>query len=401
MKEIYLTKEEELILNGEKGEILSKLLKLVVRLGDSYGAEKLIEIVSAHTVLNFGLNFVNAAAKVLHQIAEAGLKVKVRTTADPILDFDYAEELKTIIPIFQLHDQLMEDLTKIGVHGFTCTPYFLDNKPKLGDHCAWSESSAVIYLNSILGARSNREGGLLDLACAITGKTPYNGLHIDENRKGELLFKISPNIDYSDNFNLSSIGLRIGEIAGNKIPVIDGFKNITTDNLKNLGAASAATGAVALIHVIGFTPEARDLKSAFQSDKPEEIIEIDNNDLKEVREKYSTKWEQSPVSITTGCPQLSEKEVIDVLIKLRGKKIMKEMNFWICTNEVSKRKIINSQYNEILKKSGAKLTSLCPLLTTLPRPLTTNSAKTCFYSNATYRNIDDCIKIATEGMKID
>ncbi|GAI12297.1 unnamed protein product, partial [marine sediment metagenome] len=228
---MYLTKEEESILDGNEGEMFSKLMRLVVKLGDSFGADKLIDIVSAHTVLNFGLNFVNAAAEVLTQIAEAGLKVKVRTTADPIIDMDYTEELKVIIPMFTLHDQMMKDLAQIGVHGFTCTPYFLDNKPKLGDHCAWSESSAVIYLNSVLGGRSNREGGLLDIACGITGKTPYHGLHLKENRKGQLLFKIL--FDDWDTFDLTSIGLKIGEIAGPKIPVIEGLNNVSTDDLNS------------------------------------------------------------------------------------------------------------------------------------------------------------------------
>ena len=269
-------------------------MRLIVRLGDSYGAEKLVEIVSAHTVLNFGLNFVNSAAEVLHQMADSGLKVKVRTTADPIIDMDYAEDLKSIYPIFTLHDQMIRDLKSIGVKGFTCTPYFLDNEPKFGQHCAWAESSAVIYLNSILGARSNREGGLVDLACAITGKTSYHGLHIAGNRKGQILFKISPEIDISDLFNLTSIGLRIGEIAGNKIPVIEGLKNVSEDNLKNLGAASAATGAVALIHVVGITPEAKNINSAFQNDKPDDIIEIDLKDLKEVRERYNTEMHSLP-----------------------------------------------------------------------------------------------------------
>ncbi len=319
--------------------MLSKLLRLVVKLGDTFGAEKLIEIISAHTVLNFGLNFVNASAKVLHQMAEDNLKVKVRTTADPIIDMDYADDLKVIYPMFTLHDQMMKDLEQIGVYGFTCTPYFLDNKPRSGDHCAWSESSAVIYLNSVLGARSNREGGLVDLACAITGKTAYHGLHITENRKGQILFKISADINLTNVFNLTSIGLRIGEIAGNKIPVIDGLRNISTDNLKNLGAASASTGAVALIHVLNITPEAKDLNETFQYDKPEEIVEIDVKDLEEVREKYSTEWAQTPQNISIGCPQLSEEEVINVLEKLKGKKTLQNINLWICTNNKVKNRL--------------------------------------------------------------
>ncbi len=381
--------------------MLSKLLRLIVQLGDTFGAEKLIEISSAHTVLNFGLNFVNASAKILHQMAEDNLKVKVRTTADPIIDMDYADELKSIYPMFSLHSQMMKDLDQIGVYGFTCTPYFLDNKPKLGEHCAWSESSAVIYLNSVLGARSNREGGLVDLACAITGKTAYHGLHLTENRKGQILFKISADINLSNVFNLTSIGLKIGEIAGNKIPVIEGLKNISTDNLKNLGAASASTGAVALIHIPNITPEAKSLSEAFQNDKPEEIIAINMEDLKEVREKYSTEWAQTPQNISIGCPQLSEEEVMNVLKKLKGKKILPNINFWICTNNKVKELIKKSDFNDILISSGVKITSLCPALTPLPRPLTTNSAKTCFYTLGSYRNLEECIKIATEGINID
>ncbi|TXT54480.1 MAG: hypothetical protein BAJALOKI2v1_760006 [Promethearchaeota archaeon] len=374
-------------------------MRLVVKLGESFGAEKLIEITSAHTVLNFGLNFVNAAANVLHEIAEEDLQVKVKTSADPVIDMDYSEELSMLYPMFQLHEQLMEDLARIGVSDFTCTPYFLDNKPDLGEHCAWSESSAVIYLNSVLGARSNREGGLVDIACGILGKTSYHGLHIDENRKGEVLFKINPEIDTNNLYDLTSIGLKIGEIAGSKIPVIEGLRNITYDNLKNLGAASASSGAVALIHVIGVTPEAMTKEKAFQGDKPETIVEIGKKDIEEVREKYSTIWKNPPKNISIGCPQLSKDEILDVLNKLKGKQISEEINFWICTNKETKHEIKASKLNEILVRSGAKITHFCPLLTPLPRPLITNSAKTCFYSHATYKSLDDCIKIATEGFK--
>lgn len=393
---MYLNKDEEEILKGNKGEMLSKLMELIVKLGDSFGAERLIDIVSAHTVLNFGLNFVNAAAEVLQQIAENDLKVKVRTTADPIIDMDYKEELSIVYPMFTLHDQLMKDLDQIGIKGFTCTPYFIDNKPEFGEHCAWSESSAVICLNSLLGARSNREGGLVDIACGILGKTPYHGLHLTENRKGDILFRLSPEIDKNNLFNLTSIGLIIGEIAGSKIPVIQGLDNITNDNLKNLGAASASTGAVGLIHVIGKTPEAKTLEDAFHNDKPSITVDITMNDIKKIREKYSTEWEIPPKNISIGCPQLSEEEVIEVITKLEGKKISPDINFWICTNKEVETSILNSNYRKILDKSGANLTHFCPLLTALPRPLTTNSAKTCFYSNATYRNIDECIKIGTE-----
>jgi predicted aconitase len=193
------------------------------------------------------------------------------------------------------------------------------------------------------------------------------------------------------------LGLKIGEIAGIRIPVIEGLKTISTDELKNLGAASAATGAVALIHVIGTTPEAKTKEEAFHNDKPEEIIEIDRSDLKEVKEKYSTEWSDPPRTISIGCPQLNVEEVISILKKLEGKTVLPDRNLWICTCEDVKQAIQKSQYQAILKKSGAKLTTLCPMLTPLPRPFTTNSGKTCFYTNATYRSLDECLRIATEG----
>lgn len=396
---MYLTKEEENILNGNEGEMLSKLMKFIVEIGDSFGAEKLIEIVSAHTVLNISLSICSAAAEVLHRIADAGLKVKVRTTADPVLDMDYAIELESVYSLFGMHDQVMEDLAKIGVHGFTCTPYYIDNKPKFGEHCAWSESSAVIYLNSVLGGRSNREGGILDVACGILGKTPYHGLHITENRKGQILYKIGNDIDAGDLFNLTSIGLKIGETAGNKIPVIDGLSQISTDQLKNLGSASASTGAVALIHISSVTPEAKTIQEAFQNDKPEEIIEIEMNDLIEVREKYSTEWTQPPRNICIGCPQLSKEEAINVIKKLEGKKIVENLTFWICTIEDVKNFILNSEYKKILEASGAKITTICPTYMPPIKPTMTNSAKSCFYSPSSYRNMDECIRVATEGWK--
>lgn len=376
-------------------------MKLVVDLGESFGATKLIEISSAHTVLNFGLNFVNAAAEVLHQIAEANLKVKVRTTADPIIDMDYSEELSMLYPMFQLHDQMMEDLDKIGVSGFTCTPYYIDNNPKFGDHCAWSESSAVIYLNSVVGARSNREGGLVDIACGILGKTSYHGLHIKANRKGKVLFKIGSDINTKNLYDLTSIGLKVGEIAGSRTPVIEGLEHVSYENLKNLGAATASSGAVALIHAIGLTPEAKTKEQAFQNDKPEEIIELEKSDLEEVREKYSTNWDKTPKNISIGCPQLSKEEVIGVINQFEGKKVRDEINFWICTNKEVKEDVKSSEINKIIQESGIKIAHLCPLLTPLPRPLITNSAKTCFYSHGTYKPIEECIKIATEGIKDD
>jgi predicted aconitase len=392
---MYLTKDEEEIFSGKKGKMFSKLMQLLVKLGESFGADKLIKINSAHTVLNFGLNFVNSAAEVLRNVANEGLQVKVRTTADPIVDMTFADALGGIPNLFVLQDQLITDLKKIGVRGFTCTPYFSDNKPNFGDHCAWSESSAVIYLNSVIGGRSNREGGIIDIASAITGKTPNYGLHLNEERKGQILFKVMFN--EWDLFDLTSIGLKIGEIAGSRIPVIEGLKTISTSELKNLGAASAATGAVALIHVIGVTPEAKTKEEAFHNDKPEEIIEINRSDIQEVKEKYSTEWSDPPKTISIGCPQLNEEEVISILKKLEGKTVLSDRNLWICTCEDIKQVIQKSQYQKVLEKSGAKLTTLCPMLTPLPRPFTTNSGKTCFYTNATYRSLDECLRIATEG----
>lgn len=390
---MQLTREEETILAGGQGDLPAKLLKLIVKLGESYGADKLIPITSAHTVLNFGHSFITSAAKILHNIADAGLKVSVPTTADPVVDKTFSQELANIMGMFPVQDQVIEDLTRIGVRGFTCTPYLVDNRPKFGDHCAWAESSAVVYINSVLGARTNREGGVLDIASAIIGKTPNYGLHLQENRKGQVLFKI--HLNNWEDIDLTSLGLRIGEIAGAKIPVIDGLKDLTPDGLKNLGAASAASGAVALIHVVGLTPEAKTLNDAFQGEKPEDVVDVDRNMLSGISKKYSTEWPDAPKNIGIGCPHLSESEVGSILTKLEGKQVSQGRSLWICCSQAVKDVIMKSQYRDVVQRSGVKITTMCPLLTPLPRPYTTNSGKTCAYTNASYRSIDECIRLAT------
>jgi predicted aconitase len=149
--------------------------------------------------------------------------------------------------------------------------------------------------------------------------------------------------------------------------------------------------------VINLTPEAKTQEEAFQSDVPEEVVEIEMSDLEDVRERLSTSWKFEPQNIAVGCPQLSMDEVKEVLNKLKGKRIVQKANFWICTNEVVKNEILNSELKSILLESGAKLTSFCPTLTPLQRPFMSNSAKACYYTSVTYKDIDECIIKATEG----
>ncbi len=392
-KAVHLTRDEEDILAGKRGDTLSKLLELLVRLGDSFGADRLLDIESAHTVLTFGFNFIASAADILRKSAEEGLKVKVPTTANPIVDMSYAEELKDVFGLFEYQERLVRDLGKIGVRSFTCTPYLGDNRPRFGEHCAWAESSAVVYLNSVLGARSNREGGIVDIASAITGKTPNHGMHLDENRKGQVLFEVELS-EYSD-FDLTLVGLLVGEVAGSRVPVIDGLSHISFDGVKNLGAASAATGAVSLIHIPGVTAEAKTLREAFQDGGPEQTVRIDRSFLEEMREKFSAEPQKAPQNIAVGCPHLSVQEALAVVAKLKDKTISQGVNFWICAAKEVIEEVQASKYADILEVSGAKMTTLCPVVSQLRPPLMTNSGKACFYAKASLRDLDVCIEYAT------
>ncbi|KAA0002782.1 MAG: DUF521 domain-containing protein, partial [Thermoplasmata archaeon] len=218
------------------------------------------------------------------------------------------------------------------------------NLPHFNEHIAWSESSAVSFANSVIGARTNREGGPSALASAICGVTPNYGLHLDENRKPDFLVKVR--VDLTFNADFGAMGYFIGNIVKNKIPYFQGIKNANTDHLKALGAAMAASGAVALYHVDGITPESH----LMETDKLEKI-EFSKEELKETYEKLNS-GEEADV-IIVGCPHASLREIIDIAFVLNEKKLKKPL--WICTSRATKEIAKRMGLANIIEKAGGKI----------------------------------------------
>jgi len=254
---MYLTKEQEKMLNGEKGKVIEKMFRLLVRLGDIYGADQMIPIGSAQVS---GVSFKSIGfpgLEFLEDIASKNPEVKVLTFLNPAgMDLEDWKKLNYPADFAKHQLRIIDAFKRMGiVITSTCTPYLAGNLPRFGEHLAWSESSAISFANSVIGARTNREGGPSALAAAICGLTPNYGLHLSEKRKAQVRVKVNASLKTFSDFG--ALGYLVGMEVKNKIPYFVGIKNASTDQLKALGAAMAASGAVALYHVEGITPEAK------------------------------------------------------------------------------------------------------------------------------------------------
>ncbi|MFO7677743.1 MAG: aconitase X catalytic domain-containing protein [Thermoplasmatota archaeon] len=343
---MHLTKEEEQILNGEQGDVTERLFRLLVRLGDIYGADKMIPVGSVQVAGVSYKSIGDPGTEFLEDIASKQVKVKVLTYLNPAgMDL---ENWKTIgFPKDFAKNQLriMDAFKAMGIIvTSTCTPYLAGNLPRFREHIAWSESSAVSFSNSVIGARTNREGGPSALAAAICGLTPNYGLHLWENRHPSVKIHVDAMLEFNSDFG--ALGYYVGKLVKNKIPYFTGIKNADTDQLKALGAAMAASGAVALYHVEDLTPEA-DLVDK----KGLEEISVTNTELKNTYEKLSSG--KDPDVVILGCPHASLREISFLADKLKGKHLKKPL--WICTSRAMKEVADRMQFTQIIEKAGGHI----------------------------------------------
>ncbi len=344
---MYLSKEEEAILEGEKGKVKEKMMRLLTRLGDIYGADKMIPVgsvqvsgVSYKSVGDPGMAF-------LEDMASKGAKVSVLTFLNPAgMDLEDWKEIGFPEDFAENQLRIMNAFKEMGiVVTSTCTPYLAGNLPRFREHIAWSESSAVSFANSVISARTNREGGPSALAAAILGKTPNYGLHLDENRKPEVLVDVS--CDIRSDADFGALGWHIGKLVESDIPYFKGLPEwSTTDDLKGLGAAMAASGAVALYHAENLTPEAH-----LQDVSDLEKITVDEEDIKETYAALNTGDE--PDIVIFGCPHASLKDIKKVADHVQGKSLKKPM--WVCTSRMMKEAANRMGYTDIIEKAGGRI----------------------------------------------
>ena len=365
---MYLTREEEKILAGEEGESCRKAMELVVALGKVYGAEDLIEITSAHLSGASYKTIGDGGLKYLEDMAKGGARVSVPATLNPIgMDRERWKEMH-ITPAFAEKQLKIIDLYKrMGVKATcSCTPYLGDNVPSLGEHVAWAESSALSFVNSYIGARTNREGGPGALASAIIGRTANYGLHLDENRKPTVV--IDAEIDGTV-FSYSMLGQAVGMAIGGGIPYFRGITP-TVDDAKTMSAAMAAAGSVALYHVEGVTPEAGNYDI---SDL--EVISIGKKELNEAYNKLNTANDVQLIAL--GCPHLSRKEMKDIADFLKGKKKKnKDVEIWFCTSSKIREECVDEV--KIMEQFGPVIADTCMVVAPIEgvfKRTGTNSAK--------------------------
>jgi hypothetical protein len=360
-RKMHLTKEEERLLAGEGGEALRKAMEILLTLGEMNNAERLIPITSAQvsgvsykTIGDAGLEF-------LRDIAESGAKVKVLTTLNPAgAPVEAAHELGFPEEFIRKQREILRAYESMGILvSCTCTPYYVGNLPRFGEHIAWAESSSVIYANSVIGARTNRESAISALAAALVGKVPEYGLHLDENRWGSFRVEIKTKLESSTDY--AALGYYVGRNYKG-IPVFAGASPQGED-LKALGAA-LATGAISMFHFAGATPEYREEKL--------EKIEVGEEELREAWEELNTCEE--PDIVTIGCPHASLKEVLAVA------KLNPRREVWIFTSRQVKELAERYIKNENIKIIADTCMVVAPLEELGIKCIGVNSAKAAFYS---------------------
>lgn len=344
---MHLTKEEENILHGEKGPVLERMMRLLVRLGDIYGADKMIPVGSVQVAGVSYKSIGDPGTAFLEDVSSKNVKAQVLTFLNPAgMDLEDWKEVGFPADFAENQLKIMDAFKSMGiVVTSTCTPYLAGNLPRFKEHIAWSESSAVSFANSVISARTNREGGPSALAASLLGKTPNYGLHIDENRSPDYVVDVSA--DITTNADFGALGWHIGKIVKNKIPYYKGLPPwTTTDDLKSLGAAMAASGAVALYYADKLTPEAH-----LQDIKGLETLPVTEEDIKTTYETLNTG--DTPDIVIMGCPHASLRDIQKVAQLVQGKTLKKPL--WVCTSRVMKEAANRMGYTHTIEKAGGRI----------------------------------------------
>jgi cis-L-3-hydroxyproline dehydratase len=402
---LKLTDEEKGILDGKQGEGNRRAIELLFALGNVFKAERFINIDRAHVALSAQLGDTVFA----EQLFEGGATCKITATTNPPWDVHYLSNYFSVNKEeLSLVKRAMQVYTKIGaVLDYSCIPGLGSNVPRFGEHVAFSESSATPYINSVLGAKSNRESSISALAAAVIGKTPAYGLHFDCNRTGTILIRLE-GLKLEKPFEWGMLGLYLGKIIGAEIPVLQLKPGVypRDEDLLYLGAELNTSGAVAMYHIIGITPEAPTFQKAFKGNKPKYEIVVKEKDLDKIREKISSKGGKINL-ILLGCPHYTIRQIKEVATLLEGKKIAPGVAFWICTSFYALELAKRSGYFDIIRKAGGNLVAdTCidqPCWKTFETGLgVTDSPKCAYYRERrgqafVIKDVNECIQAAITG----
>jgi len=424
---MQLTAEQQAILDGEKGETLAKVMKTLVLYGDAFEAEKLVPITSKynHLVTSFGLKVMSPVYDLMQKLLDAGVASEQKFSVDPRpLDKNVpANILQNFVFnkfMYTKQDFYEEQLVKLGLmdkNAFSCTCYMdeLGNKPKKGDVLSWAESSAVVYANSVLGARCNRNSGIIDIMGSIVGYVPYFGLLTDEGRRATWVIKVETTKKPEAQLLGSAIGMKVMEDVPYVIGLDKWIGNELGDDacsyLKDFGAATASNGAVGLYHIAGLTPEAVELGESLICEGAKEYV-IDDAELERVQREYPVIWKNpdaTPKLCFVGCPHLSLAQLkdwtekIEAALKENGKKKVTIPTVFTAAPAVLEA-FEKTEYAKRLKATGVITSYICPLMymnnpLCKKMPVITSSNKLRTYTSARYYTDGEILSTITGGKK--
>ena len=418
-----LTNEQLAILNGEKGETMAKVMKTLVMYGEAFEAEKLVPITSEynHLVTSFGLKVMSPVYDLMQTLLDGNVCSGQKFSVDPRpidkkVPANFLQNLVFQKFMYSKQDFYEKQLVKLGLmnkDAFTCTSYMdeVGNTPKKGEVLSWAESSAVVYANSVLGARCNRNSGIIDIMGSIVGYVPYFGLLTDEGRKASWVIKINTTKKPEAQLLGSAIGMKVME----DVPYVIGLdkwigtelNDATKAYLKDFGAATASNGAVGLYHIDNLTPEAKELGKDLILENANEYV-IDDAELERIKANYPVMWKNinaKPKLCFVGCPHLSLEQLktwtIDIENELAKNNLKK---ITIPTVFTAAPKVLEAfeqtEYAERLKKTGVIASYICPLMymnnpLCKKMPVITSSNKLRTYTSARYYTDSDILHMIT------
>ncbi len=368
------------MLDGEHGRATQKAMEILVTLGTIYGAERMVPVTSVQIA---GVSYDNLDEAGLHwlsEMADGGGQARVLTTLNPAgMDIENWQALGISADFARNQMRVIDAFARMNVvTTCSCTPYLIGNAPHYRQHIAWSESSAVCYANSVIGARSNREGGPSALAAALTGVTPEYGMHLAENRHPGVTIHVTAKLPDNNDFGTLGvvIGKRLEQFREKPIAYITGVDRASVENLKSFCASVATYGGAAMFHMRGVTPEAD------QFSAPDEAIRITQADLDEAQRSLSSAASDEADFVSLGCPHLTLNEIARIAELLAGKHVTKE--FWITTARPTKQMADRMGYTRIIEAAGAKFAAdTCCVVAPIKgrfKALITDSAKACYYA---------------------
>ncbi len=422
-----LTKEQEAILNGSKGETMAKVMKTLVMYGEAFDAEKMVPVTSKynHLVTSFGLGVLDPVYDLMNKLIEADALSGQKFSADPRpmdknVPTSFIEKLVFDLFMYNKQEFYEKQLQKLGLmekDAFTCTCYMdeVGNKPNKGDVLSWSESSAVVYANSVLGARCNRNSGIMDIMGSIVGYVPYFGLLTDEGRKATWIVKIETTKKPEAQLLGSAIGMKVME----DVPYVVGLdkwlgsemNDAAATYLKDFGAATASNGAVGLYHIDNLTPEAKELGKKLIAKDAKEYI-IDDAELERVKNNYPVIWKDkdaTPKLCFMGCPHMSLQQlkdwtnrVTEALAQYGNSKVVIPTVFTAAPAVIAKFK--ETEEYKKFEKTGIILSYICPLMymnnpMCAKKPVITSSNKLRTYTTSRYYTDDEILVQITKGGK--